>query len=300
MASTRKPSHLISNSQSSSSKALLASVASIGSIFWGSGADLAPARSISAVAAGAWLIQVASQILLDLVVGPSRLDTLRVLLGVPAWLRVLVGLVDEEPLLAVVAFERATAAATARPATIVKRPLSFSPLSRNLSSPSATDLRPSRVGASGSQVPQSQTMTSPAPYCLAGMILRNRSIRSGGPRRGRRHAPDLGVEGRAFGYGPGDEDAVDLEAEVVVEAGRAVSLHHETAAASAGRGPDVGRRLRGLPEVALPAVFLEGHRGSVCPRRGAGWARFVAVIAWADRYAATSSPQRPFRVLTRP
>jgi hypothetical protein len=61
---TLKPSHLISNSQSSSSNGFVASVAIIGSIFCGSGAGFAPARSISAVAAGAWLIQIASRLAL--------------------------------------------------------------------------------------------------------------------------------------------------------------------------------------------------------------------------------------------
>ena len=53
--------------------------------------------------------------------------------------------------------------------TIVKRPLTFSPDSTNLSSPLATAAAGSGVSASGSHVPQSHTITSPAPYCLAGI-----------------------------------------------------------------------------------------------------------------------------------
>ena len=53
--------------------------------------------------------------------------------------------------------------------TIVKRPLTFSPWRTNFSSPSSMARRGSRVGASGSQVPQSQTITSPAPYCFDGI-----------------------------------------------------------------------------------------------------------------------------------
>ena len=39
----------------------------------------------------------------------------------------------------------------------------------NLSSPSGIAVRASSVGASDSQVPQSHTITSPAPYCFDGM-----------------------------------------------------------------------------------------------------------------------------------
>ena len=49
------------------------------------------------------------------------------------------------------------------------RPLSFWPSSTNFSSPFGDGGAGSGVSASGSQVPQSQTMTSPAPYCFAGM-----------------------------------------------------------------------------------------------------------------------------------
>ena len=53
--------------------------------------------------------------------------------------------------------------------TIVKRPFSFWPRARNLSSPASMAAAGSGVSFSGSQVPQSQTMTSPAPYCRAGI-----------------------------------------------------------------------------------------------------------------------------------
>ena len=83
------------------------------------------------------------------------------------------------------------------------------------------------------------------------------------------HPADVRVEGQALGDGPGDEDARDLEAEVVVEAGGAVALDDEAARADRARGAGLGgrRRLRGLREVALAAVFLEGHGTSVhtCP-----------------------------------
>ena len=61
------------------------------------------------------------------------------------------------------------------------------------------------------------------------------------------------------------EDAVDLEAEVVVEAGGPVALDDEAAGADRAGGAGLGgrRRLGGLREVALAAVFLEGH-GDEC------------------------------------
>ena len=80
------------------------------------------------------------------------------------------------------------------------------------------------------------------------------------------HPADLRVERRAFGTAQLDQDASDLEPEVVVEPGRAMPLDDETPTAAAGLG--VGRagcRFRGLPEVALAAVFLEGHSGE-CAR----------------------------------
>ena len=62
-----------------------------------------------------------------------------------------------------------------------------SPRRSRWSSPLA-DGRPGRVvaGPSGSQVPSSQTMTSPPPYSPAGSPPRSRSSPEGGPRRGRR------------------------------------------------------------------------------------------------------------------
>jgi len=112
---------------------------------------------------------------LDLVVCPAALDALRVVLGVPAGHRDIALLVDEQPLVAVVILEGAGAAGSSplrlRPLvrTIVNRPWTFSPWRTNFNSPSAMARLGSRVGASGSQVPQSHTITSPAPYCLLGM-----------------------------------------------------------------------------------------------------------------------------------
>src|SRR6185436_13035571 len=75
------------------------------------------------------------------------------------------------------------------------------------------------------------------------------------------------VERQALGDGPADEDALDLEAEVVVEPRRAMALDDEPA--RAGRRSGRAGRFRRLCEVALAAVVLERHRRSVCRVRGA-------------------------------
>ena len=78
-----------------------------------------------------------------------------------------------------------------------------------------------------------------------------------------RHPPDLGVQGRALGDRPGDEDAIDLEAEVVVEPRGPMALHDESAGlAAARRSPGPGRapassRSRACadtPRAACPSV----------------------------------------------
>ena len=64
------------------------------------------------------------------------------------------------------------------------------------------------------------------------------------------------VEARALGDRPRDEHAFDLEAEVVMEPGGAVTLDDEPTRSAAGRAGGLG----GLREVALALVFLERHR----------------------------------------
>ncbi len=63
--------------------------------------------------------------------------------------------------------------------TRVNRPRSFSPCSTSLSSPAASAAAGSGVCASGTQVPQSHTMTSPAPYWWAGMTPSKSTYSSG-------------------------------------------------------------------------------------------------------------------------
>ena len=82
-----------------------------------------------------------------------------------------------------------------------------------------------------------------------------------------RQAADLRVEGRPLRDGPADEDAVDLEAEVVVQRRRAMALNREAAAAL----DDLARgRLGSPPEVALAPIFLQWHRPSPAARARRG------------------------------
>jgi hypothetical protein len=75
------------------------------------------------------------------------------------------------------------------------------------------------------------------------------------------HPANLRVERGALRDRPAREQAVDLEAEVVVEARGAVALDDEPAGPGARRPPAVvlAGRLRRLLEVALLVVSVEGH-----------------------------------------
>ena len=72
-----------------------------------------------------------------------------------------------------------------------------------------------------------------------------------------RQAADLRVESRPLRDGPADEDAVDLEAEVVVQRRRPMTLNRE---ATAALDDLVRGRLRCPPEVALAPILLQRHR----------------------------------------
>src|SRR3989442_8647911 len=66
-----------------------------------------------------------------------------------------------------------------------------------------------------------------------------------------------GIHGRAFGYGPRHQHAVDRQPEIVVQASGSVLLNDkDTPAASA---PDAPRWLRCLSEFPLPLVLFEWH-----------------------------------------
>ena len=68
------------------------------------------------------------------------------------------------------------------------------------------------------------------------------------------------VQAGPLRHRPAEQHAVQLEAEVVVQAGRRVLLDQEAARAVRARsGRGVAGRLAGDPEVALPVVFGEAH-----------------------------------------
>ena len=151
------------------------------------------------------------------------------------------------------------AGSSERVRTSTKRPRSRSPWSTSLSLQRRWQPR-HRASDLGSQVPQSQTMTSPAPYSPRGRDPRSRNtdgvvLGPGGhaPRqRSHRGTPRDGPRHQA--------PPATSEPEVVVQPGGAVALHHETR-----RRPDltgVAARLGRLAEVPLLGVALERH-----PRR---------------------------------
>ena len=236
----------------------------------GSFASFAARRSISATAAGALPIQIASRSALTSSFVRPVFTLCGMVLGVPAVDRCVVALVDEQPLLAavlVVASRPPRGPRAPRPLvrTIVNRPRSFSPASVNLSSPSST-AAPAvgrlRLGGPGAPVPDDDVAAAVLAlrdHALEVEVLDRVVFHVHG------HAPGARVERRTLGHGPRDEDAVDLQPEVVVQPGRAVALDDEPPGPR-GRARDrPAGRLGRLPEVALALVFLERH-GAQCGR----------------------------------
>ncbi len=70
----------------------------------------------------------------------------------------------------------------------------------------------------------------------------------------------IGIERRALGNGPGFEDAIHLETEVVVQPRGAVALDHE---AMTGLLLDLGRRLGRGFKASFTFVLVERHGGIV-------------------------------------
>ena len=254
----------------------MARVASIGSIVRSASApSTAPVRSISAAAAGASPIQRASR---------SALTSsfVRPVLTLCGWSSASQpatasssALVDEQPLLALVVLEGAgrrvvaLAPATAGPDD---REAALELLAVEDELELAVGDRPSRgsgVGASGSQVPQSQTITSPAPYCFAGMTPSKSKYSIGWSSTWTAIRRIAGVERRALRDGPADEDALDLEPEVVVEPGRAVALDDE-AARSAPAAPGAPAPAPGSSPKSRLRRYSSSGIASVCESRRAG------------------------------
>ena len=135
-------------------------------MYSGIGASTAPSRSISASAAGASLVQSASRFALtSSLVRPVLTDCGWSSGSQPGFAHSSRFLISSH----CSASSSSKALAGFEPGrrlvrTSVKRPQTFWPWRMNLSSPSSIALPGSSVGASGSNVPHSQTMTSPAPY----------------------------------------------------------------------------------------------------------------------------------------
>ncbi len=210
---------------------------------------------------------------LDLVVRPAGLDARRVVLGVPAVDRRLVALLDQQPLLGLV---------------VLEGPLAGLAPTRLDDGVAAAELRALQAElqlAVGDRLPRVRGLGLglPGPPVpddhVAGAVLLRRDHALEVEVLDRvvldvdRHPALLRVEGGAARHGPAHEEAVDLEAEVVVEPGRAMTLDDEP---TGRRRRRIAGRLGGLREVALLLVSLEGHRRSVCrdrPRRGWPWPR---------------------------
>ncbi len=222
----------------------------------------------------------------DLVVRSAGLDAPGVVLGIPAGLVGLVAFVNEQPLLTVVLLERARGrgAGTAAGAHDREATLQLLAVEHELQLAVAYRLlwvEGGRLGLPGAPVPDDDVAGA---VLLGGddsfevEVLDRVVLDVDG------HAPDLAVEGGALGDGPADENALDLEPEVVVEPRGSVALDDEP---PGGAGQVRRRRFGGLAEVTLAAVFLEGHAGSVpaeAGRRGpTGAARPAASVAGSTR-----------------
>ena len=147
-----------------------------------------------------------------------------------------------------------------------------------MSSPSSIACSGRASRPPGSYVPQSQTMTSPAPYWPFGMTPSKSKYSIGWSSTWTAIRRIVGSRVGPLGTAQLDEDAVDLEAEVVVEAGRAVALDDEPAALD---------RRRGLPgSPAGSGVFAKSRLRWYCS------SGIVASLASRGRFRADRSSGR--------
>jgi hypothetical protein len=236
----------------------------------------------------------------DLVVGAPGLDAPGVILGVPSGHGRGVALLDEQPLLAVVALERAGRGGVHRP-------------------PGAVGLAGSPAGADDREPPGE--LLADEPELQLAVADRGRRVRRLGLGLERPPVPDddiarpvlasrdhalevevldgmvldvdrhpslAGVERGPARHRPADQHPVDLEADVVVEPGRAVPLDHEPALRPGRDGRRRVGRLGRLREVALAAVLLERHGGECAADPPSARGRRVA-------FAHPGSHGRPLR-----
>ena len=190
----------------------------------------------------------------DLVVGQSALHAGGVLLRIPAVDRRLVSLVDQQPLSRV----------AGAPQGVAPTPRLHDREAATQSLPVQSELQLALLqgrrrvigllGAEGPPVPDDH---------VAGAVfaLRNDSLKVQILDRvilgALREAPPIGIERRAARHSPADQHAADLQAQVVMEPGGAVTLDHEPAAPLPWW---TGGRLRRSREVALGPICLERHR----------------------------------------
>ncbi len=224
----------------------------------------------------------------DLVVGSTRLHAPWVVLGIPARDRIRIPLVDQEPGVARVVLER-PGGGILRPI----RPAPSAPAGSHDGEP-ASELGPvepelelavghgsQAVGGLGFGLPR-----SPVPHddvARSVLALRNDALEVQVLDRVildmHRHASLAGIERRAARDRPRDQDAPDLQSNVVMQARGAMALDDKPTAPQphggyARRGS--ARGLRRADEVALAPVFLERHgrrraAGTVPgPRRSSG------------------------------
>ena len=237
-ACTRKPSHLISNSQSSSSNGLRRERREHRLDVLGH-RRLLRAGEVDLGGRGRRLADPDRLALgLDLVVGAAGLDALGVVLGVPAGLGCSSHLWMSSHCSPSSFSKARTGSAPGRPARpddrepalhllAVDAELQLAVLDRLLR------IERGRLGLPGPPVPDDD---------VAGAVLLGRDdpfeieVFDGVVLDVDGHAPDLAVEAGALRDGPADEHALDLEAEVVVQPGGSVALDDEPPGrAGAGR-----------------------------------------------------------------
>ena len=178
---------------------------------------------------------------LDLVVGAPAEHRAGVVLGVPAVDGVLVVLVQQQPLL--LAAELAVPVAHQHePAAQLLAVQVGVQLARR-----ADRGRPGRPALCGSQVPESQTITSPPPYSPAGMTPSKSRYSIGWSSTWTAVRRAFGSSVGPLRHRPADQHAVDLEPQVVVQPPGPVPLHDEAqraAAGGAGAGAPAGSGVR--------------------------------------------------------
>ena len=210
----------------------------------------------------------------DVVVGAARLDRLRVLLRIPTGHGVVVVLVDEQPLLLAPPLPLRGPHEHEAPGELLALDVEVQIALRD----GLGRIDPG-LGAPPSPVPDDDV----AAAVLAG---RDHALEVGVLDRVvldlHREPADARVERRSLGYGPADEDTVELEAQVVVQSAGPMALDHE---------PPADRTVLRSP-AALAAAGL-GRRGEVPLALVLGQRDVGSVVGWRLRRAAAGAHPAP-------